>query len=115
MVTKVLNSTHDKKIKYSTQLIVFTCGPGVNHCVSEISVVPNDPNDHNSKLSVTTPAFTVTDVGPTSIVITLSRDGLTNLVIRDTEAYTLALFPPPLLFEESMFSKTYLLINRASH
>ncbi len=28
-VRKVLNSTHDKKIKYSTQLIVFTWGPGI--------------------------------------------------------------------------------------
>jgi hypothetical protein len=30
VVTKILNSTHDKKIKYSTQLIVFTCGPGIS-------------------------------------------------------------------------------------
>jgi hypothetical protein len=53
-------------------------------------------------IKVTTPAFTVADVGPTSIVITLSRAGVSNLLIRDTEAYTLALSPPPLLLEESI-------------
>ena len=40
METKVLNSTHDKKIKYSTQLIVFTCGPGDDVEIKDYVVFP---------------------------------------------------------------------------
>jgi hypothetical protein len=41
-------------------------------------------------------------VGPTSIVITLKRTGLRDVIIRDNEKYQLALPPDPLLLENSV-------------
>ena len=42
-----------------------------------------------------TQAFSASDVGPTSIVITLKRTGFRDVVIKDSEKYQLALPPDP--------------------